>query len=211
MPFYRQYGAKGLKAVEHFVLIIIAIATVVAIGQEIVHIFNAGAVALADLLLLFIYLEVLAMVANYAESGKLPVRMPLYIAIVALARYLILDMKSMDDWRIAAISLSTLILAATVIVIRWGQLKCLTQKSRIRQLITYPSQCHCPHSVALPSLFKTLTKDLAFTLVFCQKAIMLVLQRSIIYKAIKLWVSIIVALKKNAPLCESIWKQNEYS
>lgn len=123
MPFYRQYGAKGLKAVEHFVLFIIALATVVAIGQEIVHIFNAGAVALADLLLLFIYLEVLAMVANYAESGKLPVRMPLYIAIVALARYLILDMKSMDDWRIAAISLSTLILAATVIVIRWGQLK----------------------------------------------------------------------------------------
>ncbi|MCK7629799.1 phosphate-starvation-inducible PsiE family protein [Shewanella sp. JNE10-2] len=123
MPFYRQYGAKGLKAVEHFVLFIIALATMVAIGQEIVHIFNAGAVALADLLLLFIYLEVLAMVANYAESGKLPVRMPLYIAIVALARYLILDMKSMDDWRIAAISLSTLILAATVIVIRWGQLK----------------------------------------------------------------------------------------
>lgn len=95
----------------------------VAIGQEIVHVFNVGAVALADLLLLFIYLEVLAMVANYAESGKLPVRMPLYIAIVALARYLILDMKSMDDWRITAISLSTLILAATVIVIRWGQLK----------------------------------------------------------------------------------------
>ena len=123
MPFYRQYGAKGLKAVEHLVLIIIAIATVVAIGQEIVHVFNVGAVALADLLLLFIYLEVLAMVANYAESGKFPVRMPLYIAIVALARYLILDMKSMDDWRIAAISLSTLILAATVIVIRWGQLK----------------------------------------------------------------------------------------
>jgi protein PsiE len=63
------------------------------------------------------------MVANYAESGKLPVRMPLYIAIVALARYLILDMKSMEDWRIAAISISTFILAGTVIVIRWGQLK----------------------------------------------------------------------------------------
>lgn len=87
------------------------------------HIFKMGAVALADLLLLFIYLEVLAMVANYAESGKLPVRMPLYIAIVALARYLILDMKSMEDWRIVAISISTLVLAATVIVIRWGQLK----------------------------------------------------------------------------------------
>ena len=123
MEVYRKYGSKSLKAVEHLVLFIIAIATVFAIGQEIVHIFKMGVVALADLLLLFIYLEVLAMVANYAESGKLPVRMPLYIAIVALARYLILDMKSMSDWRIFAISISTVVLAATVIVIRWGQLK----------------------------------------------------------------------------------------
>ncbi|ABV86808.1 phosphate-starvation-inducible protein PsiE [Shewanella pealeana] len=120
---YRKYGITSIKAIEHLVLIIIAIATVVAIGQEIKHIFDVGAVTLADLLLLFIYLEVLAMVSHYAESGKLPIRMPLYIAIVALARYLILDMKAMDDWRIIAISLSTLTLAATVIVIRWGQLK----------------------------------------------------------------------------------------
>ena len=120
---YSRYGSKSLKAVEHFVLIIIAIATIVAIAQEVVHVIQVREVALADLLLLFIYLEVLAMVANYAESGKLPVRMPLYIAIVALARYLILDMKGMDDWRIFAISISTLVLAGTVIVIRWGQLK----------------------------------------------------------------------------------------
>ncbi len=120
---YSRYGSKSLKAVEHLVLIIIAIATIIAIGQEIVHIIEMREVALADLLLLFIYLEVLAMVANYAESGKLPVRMPLYIAIVALARYLILDMKGMDDWRIIAIAVSTLVLASTVIVIRWGQLK----------------------------------------------------------------------------------------
>ncbi|KFZ37135.1 phosphate starvation-inducible protein PhoH [Shewanella mangrovi] len=123
MEIYRKYGAKSLKAVEHVVLLLIAIATVVAIGQEGVHIFEVGTVELADLLLLFIYLEVLAMVANYAESGKLPVRMPLYIAIVALARYLILDMKAMEDWRVFTVSLSTLVLACTVIVIRWGQLK----------------------------------------------------------------------------------------
>lgn len=120
---YSQYGSKSLKAVEHFVLIIIAIATIIAIGQEIVHIITNARVDLADLLLLFIYLEVLAMVANYAESGKLPVRMPIYIAIVALARYLILDMKAMDDWRIITIAVSMLLLAATVIIIRWGQLK----------------------------------------------------------------------------------------
>ncbi|MBE7216357.1 phosphate-starvation-inducible PsiE family protein [Shewanella benthica] len=120
---YSHYGSKSLKAVEHFVLIIIAIATIVAIGQEIVHIIGNARVDLADLLLLFIYLEVLAMVANYAESGKLPIRMPIYIAIVALARYLILDIKAMDDWRIMTIALSTLVLSITVIVIRWGQLK----------------------------------------------------------------------------------------
>ncbi len=120
---YSRYGSKSLKAVEHFVLIIIAIATIIAIGQEIVHIITNARVDLADLLLLFIYLEVLAMVANYAESGKLPVRMPVYIAIVALARYLILDMKGMDDWRIITIAVSMLLLAATVIVVRWGQLK----------------------------------------------------------------------------------------
>lgn len=120
---YSKFGSKSLKAVEHFVLIIIAIATIIAIGQEIMHIINNARVDLADLLLLFIYLEVLAMVANYAESGKLPIRMPIYIAIVALARYLILDMKGMDDWRIITIAASTLILAATVIIIRWGQLK----------------------------------------------------------------------------------------
>lgn len=123
MNFYRQYGSKALKAVEHLVLVIIAIATVVAIGQEVVHIFIEGKVELADLLLLFIFLEVLAMVGNYAESGKLPVRMPIYIAIVALARYLILDMKAMDDWRIVSIAVASIILASTVIVIRWGQLK----------------------------------------------------------------------------------------
>lgn len=126
---YHKYGSKSLKAVEHFVLFLIALATVFAIGEELVHMVSNRTVELADLLLLFIYLEVLAMVANYAESGKLPVRMPVYIAIVALARYLILDMKSMDDWRILSIAVASIVLAATVIVIRWGQLKMPYPKS----------------------------------------------------------------------------------
>ncbi len=60
-------------------------------------IFAAGEVTLADLLLLFIYLEVVAMVGVYLESGKLPVRMPIYIGIVALARYLALDSKDTSE------------------------------------------------------------------------------------------------------------------
>ncbi len=119
----RKVGLKAIKTVENIVLALIAMASVIAIGQEIFHIIKVGRVELADLLLLFIYLEVLAMVSNYVESGKLPVRMPIYIAIVALARYLILDMKSMDDWRIVAISVASILLAGTVIVIRWGHIK----------------------------------------------------------------------------------------
>lgn len=83
MNLTRKFGLNAIKTTEHIVLALIAIATVIAIGQEIKHIFDAGRVELADLLLLFIYLEVLAMVSNFVESGKLPVRMPIYIAIVA--------------------------------------------------------------------------------------------------------------------------------
>ncbi len=119
----QHIGLKLIKYAEFAILCIIALATMVAIGEEVFSMISRQRVDLADLLLLFIYLEVLAMVANYAEIGKLPIRMPIYIAIVALARYLILDMKSMDDWRIVAIAAGALILALTVQIIRYGQVK----------------------------------------------------------------------------------------
>ena len=114
---------KILTWVQDIGLIIIAVATVVAVGIEIKVMWDNGTVALADLLLLFIYLEVMSMVSIYLDSGKLPVRMPLYIAIVALARYLILDMKGMDVWKVVGVSAAALILALTVLVIRYGHLK----------------------------------------------------------------------------------------
>jgi protein PsiE len=88
--------------------------------MEITSMIEARMVALADLLLLFIYLEVLAMVATYLDSGKLPVRMPLYIAIVALARYLILDMKNLDSWRLLGIAGSILLISIAVLIHRFG-------------------------------------------------------------------------------------------
>ena len=116
-------GHTTLTWVQDIGLIIIAISTVVAVGIEIKVMWDNGTVTLADLLLLFIYLEILAMVSIYLDSGKLPVRMPLYIAIVALARYLILDMKEMDVWKVIGVSAAALILAFTVLVIRYGHLK----------------------------------------------------------------------------------------
>jgi len=114
------FGHKTLIWVQDVGLLIIAIATIIAVGIEVASMIEAMTVTLADLLLLFIYLEVLAMVAIYLESGKLPVRMPLYIAIVALARYMILDMKSLDTWRMLGVAGAALLIALSILVIRFG-------------------------------------------------------------------------------------------
>ena len=116
-------GHTALVWAQDIGLLIIAISTFVAVGIEIKVMWDNETVTLADLLLLFIYLEIFAMVSIYLDSGKLPVRMPLYIAIVALARYLILDMKGMDVWKVIGVSGAALILAVTVLVIRYGHLK----------------------------------------------------------------------------------------
>ena len=114
---------RGLRVLEYGGLFIITIATLIAGFQEILHMVRMGKVTLADLLLLFLYLEVIAMVSVYLESGQLPVRMPIYIAIVALARYLILDFKEMESWKIIATSSTIVLLALAVLVIRYGHTK----------------------------------------------------------------------------------------
>ena len=90
---------------------VIAIATVVAGYQEVMVMVSKAKLTLADLLLMFLYLEVLTMVGLYYNSGKLPVRFPLYIAMVALARYVILDVKELDFWHLIGIATSILLIA----------------------------------------------------------------------------------------------------
>lgn len=120
MKDINKIGVKAIIWVEDVGLLVIAISTVIATGIEISSMFDAGTVVLADLLLLFIYLEVLAMVVIYLDSGQLPVRMPLYIAIVALARYMILDMKSLDTWRMLGVAGAVLLISLAILVIRYG-------------------------------------------------------------------------------------------
>lgn len=119
----KKIGYQALSLVEHIGLFTIAILTIIAMGNEVWIVFKNGEVTLADLLLLFIYLEVFAMVSLYLKSGRLPVRMPLYIAVVALARYMILDMKNLDTWRMLGLSASILIIVFAILVIRYGHLK----------------------------------------------------------------------------------------
>jgi len=123
MKEIKKFGHSAITLVENIGLFIIAISTVIAVGIEVASMIESRTVTLADLLLLFIYLEVLAMIGMYLDSGKLPVRMPLYIAIVALARYVILDMKSMDNWRMLGISGSILLISIAILLHRYGHTK----------------------------------------------------------------------------------------
>ncbi|MGO2507845.1 MAG: phosphate-starvation-inducible protein PsiE [Vibrio hibernica] len=119
----RGAGYKALVVVEDFGLFTIAVLTVIAMGIEIWSVITNMHVSLSDLLLLFIYLEVLAMVGLYLKSGRLPVRMPLYIVIVALARYMILDMKNLDTYRMLGLSGAILIITIAILAIRYGHTK----------------------------------------------------------------------------------------
>ena len=120
MIFHVKHNvSRTLALAQDCGLIVVGIATLVAIGIEVRIMFDNHAVSLTDLLLLFIYLEVLTMVAVYYESGELPIKIPLYIAIVALARYLILDMKNIDTWRILGITTAILLIGASIIVIHY--------------------------------------------------------------------------------------------
>ena len=114
---------KVLEWIEYFVLLVITLATLVAVGKELYDMVLRVYVSISDLLLLFIYLEVISMVTVYLNSGQVPVRMPLYIAMVALARYLILDMKNMDTWTMVGISGAILVIALSVLVVRFGHVK----------------------------------------------------------------------------------------
>lgn len=115
--------AKSIHLAEYVGLVIIAMATVYAGGYEVIHMIETQIVTLGDLLLLFLYLEVLAMVAIYLESGKLPIRLPLYIAIVALARYLILDMKELSEWAMIAIGGTITLITIATLILRYGHIK----------------------------------------------------------------------------------------
>lgn len=120
---FTHHAIALLGLTEYLGLAVITIATMIASVHEIGVMVDAGTVNLGDLLLLFLYLEILAMVGLYFRSGRLPVRFPIYIAIVALSRYLVLDMKNLDDYRILGVTASILLLTLAVLVIRFGHIR----------------------------------------------------------------------------------------
>ena len=85
-----------IEGTEKIFLVLIAICTVVAMGQEISILVENRKVELKDLLLMFIYAEVLGMLGAFYSSHRIPITIPLFIAMTALSRLIILQGKEAD-------------------------------------------------------------------------------------------------------------------
>ena len=109
--------AKLINIIEKGLLSLIAILAVVATIEEVVQIYFNRSVQLADLLLLFIYTEVLGMIGIFFVSNKIPITIPIFIAMTAIARLIILQGKEMDMTYLLYESGSILILALAVLVV----------------------------------------------------------------------------------------------
>jgi protein PsiE len=102
-------------------LVVIGLATALAMAHLVWQMAHSGGVSLTDLLLMFLYLEVFAMVGQYLKSGQLPVRFPLYIAMVSIARDLILRAGMNTEQHVLASAGAIMLLALSVLLIRYGQ------------------------------------------------------------------------------------------
>ena len=121
---------KIITIAEKTLLVIIAFLTAYAVLVEIVVILTERAVKLTDLLLLFIYAEVLGMVAAFYKYRKIPITVPIFIAITALCRLIILQGKGINTVDLLYESGAVLLLAISALVIRWNLINLVhTKKS----------------------------------------------------------------------------------
>ena len=96
---------------EKLMLGFIGILTTVAAGMDVYDMFLARRIELADLFLLFIYTEIVGMVGAYFANNRIPVSLPIIIAITALCRLIVLHSKDADPWVLIAEAAAILILA----------------------------------------------------------------------------------------------------
>ena len=111
--------ANLIKIAEKALLAIIAILTILATFEEVLKIYNANSVQLADLLLLFIYTEVLGMIGIFFVSNRIPITLPIFIAMTAISRLIILQGKEMDMSFLLYEAGAILVLALAILVVRY--------------------------------------------------------------------------------------------
>ena len=104
--------------IEKAVIAIILVATITAILFEILRMIDVQYVELADLLLLFIYVEVIGMVRVYYVSNRVRMTYPLFIAITALSRLIILQGKDSNPELLLYEAGAIVLVAIAVIILR---------------------------------------------------------------------------------------------
>ena len=109
---------KIAKNLQLILMVIILISTVIAVGIEIYKMFQNRSVTLADLLLMFVYLEVLAMVRVFWNQQSISITLPLLIAIPALARFIILQGKEMDPSALVYEAVAIVLIAGAIVILR---------------------------------------------------------------------------------------------
>ena len=106
------------KNLQLILLSIILLSTIIAVGIEIKTMFLNQSVTLADLLLMFLYLEVLAMVRIFWHQQSISITLPLLIAITALSRFIILQGKEMDPSGLVYEAVAIVLIASAIVILR---------------------------------------------------------------------------------------------
>lgn len=125
-------GNLLMESFHLIMLFLIAIAVFWSTGVTFVEILSKGHATIDDILLLFIYLELGAMVGIYFKTNHMPVRFLIYVGITALTRLLIADIQHTHkpSMGLIWIAVATLLLALSALVIRYGSAKFPSAKGR---------------------------------------------------------------------------------
>lgn len=108
------------SAAERILLVIISLLTMLAVALELAHFAQSGLIRLADLLLLFIYLEVIGMVYAYYATHSVPVTLPVLIAITGITRLIILQGKEAEPSKLLFEAGAVLLLAVALAILSWA-------------------------------------------------------------------------------------------
>ena len=118
------------ELLEKIVLSVLIVCTIIAIGMEIQGMIAVYKVTLADILLLFIYIEIIGLIKEYWVSKMIRMSYPLFIAMTALARMIIMQRKDVDPSAYVYESVAILILAIAIVVLRVRHMEILNRRSK---------------------------------------------------------------------------------
>ena len=126
---------NSIRNIQLVAVVVVLISTIIAFFLEMREMYENRDITLADLLLMFIYIEVIGLVRSYWETQSVRITYPLIIAITALARFIILQDKESDPANLIYISLAILIVAIATVIIRFRNSRYLKiEKSRSSEL-----------------------------------------------------------------------------